>query len=69
MSYDLYLWHGPQPVTTQRAMAICGLTGYRNQSSVSMSRIMRDAAAAPLMVNNDRALQAMAQTLLVRKEL
>jgi acyl-CoA dehydrogenase len=53
----------------QRAMAICGLTGYKNQSSVSMSRIMRDAAAAPLMVNNDRALQAMAQTLLVRKEL
>ncbi|MFD0632350.1 hypothetical protein ACFQ9X_12765 [Catenulispora yoronensis] len=23
MSYDLYLWHGPQPVTAQRAMAIC----------------------------------------------
>ena len=53
----------------QRAMAICGLTGYHNQSPVSMSRIMRDAAAAPLMVNNDRALQAMAQTLLVRKDL
>jgi acyl-CoA dehydrogenase len=53
----------------QRAMAVCGLSGYRNQSSVSMARISRDAAAAPLMVNNDRALQAMAQTLLVRKEL
>jgi acyl-CoA dehydrogenase len=53
----------------QRAMAVCGLSGYRNHSSTSMARISRDAAAAPLMVNNDRALQAMAQTLLVRKEL
>jgi acyl-CoA dehydrogenase len=53
----------------QRAMAICGLTGYRNHSPVSMARIQRDAQAAPLMVNNDRALQAMAQTLLVRKVL
>jgi acyl-CoA dehydrogenase len=53
----------------RRTMAICGLTGYRNQSPVSMARIMRDAAAAPLMVNNDRALQAMGQTLLIRKEL
>jgi acyl-CoA dehydrogenase len=54
---------------TRQAMAICGLAGYRNRSAVSMARISRDAAAAPLMVNNDRALQAMAQTLLVRKEL
>jgi acyl-CoA dehydrogenase len=52
----------------QRAMSICGLTGYDNRSAVSMARLSRDAAAAPLMVNNDRALQAMAQTLLVRKE-
>jgi acyl-CoA dehydrogenase len=53
----------------QRAMAICGLTGYQNQTKFSMARVLRDASAAPLMVNNDRALQAMAQTLLVRKEL
>jgi acyl-CoA dehydrogenase len=52
-----------------RAMAICGLAGYTNQSPLSMARVVRDASAAPLMVNNDRALQAMAQTLLVRKEL
>jgi acyl-CoA dehydrogenase len=52
-----------------RAMAICGLAGYANQSPISMARVVRDASAAPLMVNNDRALQAMAQTLLVRKEL
>jgi len=53
----------------QRAMTICGLSGYQNHSPASMTRIMRDAAAAPLMVNNDRVLQAMTQTLLVRKDL
>jgi acyl-CoA dehydrogenase len=53
----------------QRASAICGLTGYTNKAKTSMARVMRDASAAPLMVNNDRALQAMAQSLLVRKEL
>jgi len=52
-----------------RALAICGLAGYANQSPTSLARVVRDASAAPLMVNNDRALQAMAQTLLVRKEL
>ena len=53
----------------QAAMAICGLGGYKNHTAESMARLYRDAAAAPLMVNNDRALQAMAQTLLVRKAL
>jgi acyl-CoA dehydrogenase len=53
----------------QRAMAICGLPGYQNHSDSSIARLMRDAAAAPLMVNNDRALLATAQALLVRKDL
>ena len=52
-----------------RAMAICGMAGYANTSPFSIARLSRDAAAAPLMVNNDRALTAMAQTLLVRKTL
>jgi acyl-CoA dehydrogenase len=52
-----------------RAMAICGLRGYANDSDFSIGRLLRDASAAPLMVNNDRALYATAQTLLVRKEL
>ena len=52
-----------------RALAICGLAGYRNQGPFTMARILRDAVAAPLMVNNDRALQASAQAVLVRKEL
>jgi acyl-CoA dehydrogenase len=53
----------------QKAMAICGLQGFKNNSDFSMTRIMRDAAAAPLMVNNDRALVATAQALLLRKDL
>jgi acyl-CoA dehydrogenase len=53
----------------QQSLAIVGFAGYHNHSPFTMARIMRDAAAAPLMVNNDRALQATAQTLLVRKEL
>jgi acyl-CoA dehydrogenase len=53
----------------QRALAITGLAGYRNQGPFTLARILRDAAAAPLMVNNDRALQATAQAVLVRKEL
>jgi acyl-CoA dehydrogenase len=52
-----------------RAMAICGLDGYRNQSEFSVARVARDTMAAPLMVNNDRSLQASAQALLIRKHL
>jgi acyl-CoA dehydrogenase len=52
-----------------RAMFICGLAGYTNDSPFSIGRLSRDAAAAPLMVNNDRALTAMAQSLLIRKDL
>jgi acyl-CoA dehydrogenase len=52
-----------------KAMAICGLDGYRNHSEFSVARLARDAMAAPLMVNNDRSLQASAQALLVRKQL
>jgi acyl-CoA dehydrogenase len=52
-----------------RAMFICGLAGYANDSPFSIGRLSRDAAAAPLMVNNDRALMAIAQSLLIRKDL
>jgi acyl-CoA dehydrogenase len=53
----------------QRAMAICGLKGYRNDSEFSLGRNMRDVIAAPLMVGNDRSLQGNARSLLLRKEL
>jgi acyl-CoA dehydrogenase len=53
----------------QRAMQICGMGGYQNGNGSSIGRIARDAAAAPLMVSNDRTLDAIARALLVRKEL
>jgi acyl-CoA dehydrogenase len=53
----------------QRAMAICGLGGYKNHAEFSMARYIRDVIAAPLMVNNDRSLQGNARSLLIRKEL
>ena len=52
-----------------KAMSICGLDGYRNHAEFSVARLARDAMAAPLMINNDRSLQASAQALLVRKQL
>jgi acyl-CoA dehydrogenase len=53
----------------QRAMGICGLEGYKNGTQTSLARMMRDANAAPLMVNSDRTLQATAHSLLIRKEI
>lgn len=52
-----------------QAMRICGLLGYANNTETSLGRFARDAAAAPLMVNNDRALVAASQSLLMRKDL
>jgi len=53
----------------QRATLICGLDGYQNHQEQSLGRLARDVAAAPLMINNDRTLEAQALTLLIRKEL
>jgi acyl-CoA dehydrogenase len=53
----------------QRALGICGLEGYKNTTQTSLARMLRDANAAPLMVNNDRTLQASAHALLIRKEI
>ena len=39
-----------------RAMLICGIAGYRNDSRLSLGRHLRDATGAALMVNNDRIL-------------
>jgi acyl-CoA dehydrogenase len=39
-----------------RAMAICGIAGYRNDSKLTLGRHLRDATGAALMVNNDRIL-------------
>lgn len=39
-----------------RAMVICGIAGYRNDSKLTLGRHLRDATGAGLMVNNDRIL-------------
>lgn len=39
-----------------RAMLVCGIAGYRNDSKLTLGRHLRDATGAALMVNNDRIL-------------
>ena len=51
-----------------RAMLICGIAGYRNDSKYSLTRQLRDAYGAALMVNNDRILKLNATMLMVHKE-
>jgi acyl-CoA dehydrogenase len=47
------------------AMRACGLSGYRNDSDVSVGRHLRDALSAPLMINNDRILANIATAALM----
>lgn len=51
-----------------RAMTICGMAGYRQDSPYSLGRLLRDAHGAAVMVNNDRIIANNAQMLLVHKE-
>jgi acyl-CoA dehydrogenase len=51
-----------------RAMIICGINGYRNDSKFSLGRHLRDAYGAALMVNNDRIMAHNATMLLALKE-
>jgi acyl-CoA dehydrogenase len=51
-----------------RAMLICGIAGYRNDSKYSLGRHLRDAYGAALMVNNDRIMKLNATLLMVHKE-
>jgi acyl-CoA dehydrogenase len=51
-----------------RALLICGIAGYRNDSKYSLSRQLRDAYGAALMVNNDRILKLNATMLLAHRE-
>lgn len=50
------------------AMLICGIAGYRNDSKYSLTRHLRDAYGAALMVNNDRILKLNATMLLAHRE-
>ncbi len=51
-----------------RAMTICGMAGYREDSPYSLGRILRDAHGAAVMVNNDRILTNNAEMLTVHKD-
>ena len=48
-----------------RAMEVCGIHGYRNDTPYSLDRLMRDAHSAPIMINNDRILANMASLVLM----
>ncbi len=51
-----------------RALAICGMDGYREGTPYSLGRHLRDVHGAALMVGNDRILGDNAQLLLLAKE-
>jgi acyl-CoA dehydrogenase len=50
-----------------QALLICGIAGYKNDSSFALGRHLRDALSAALMVGNDRIYAANASMLLVLK--
>ncbi|HNC99879.1 MAG TPA: acyl-CoA dehydrogenase family protein, partial [Myxococcota bacterium] len=51
-----------------KAMLICGISGYRNDSPITLGRHLRDAYGAALMVNNDRILGQSANIQIMRRE-
>lgn len=51
-----------------RAMLICGMAGYKEDSPYSLGRNLRDAQGAAIMINNDRINSNTAQMLLVHKD-
>ena len=51
-----------------KAMLICGISSYRNDSGFSLARQIRDAYGAALMVNNDRIMLHNSTLLLMHKE-
>jgi acyl-CoA dehydrogenase len=56
------------PEIVSRALAVCGVSGYRCDSPYAVGRHLRDAHSASLMISNDRVLAANAQMLLLNKE-
>ena len=56
------------PEIVVRALGVCGVSGYRNDSPFAVGRHLRDAYGAALMINNDRVLLANAAMLLVHKD-
>jgi acyl-CoA dehydrogenase len=52
----------------QECLLIVGIAGYKNDSSISMGRHLRDALSAQLMIGNDRIYARNASLLLVLKD-
>ncbi len=55
------------PEIVARALGVCGIAGYRNDSPFAVGRHLRDAHGAALMIHNDRVYAANASMLLVHK--
>jgi acyl-CoA dehydrogenase len=74
MSYALHMNNVKTTSTTlvvdvvNRALLICGISGYREDGPYRMSRLLRDAHAGAVMVSNERIYTNSAQMLLVAKE-
>lgn len=62
---------GSSQMATQvinHALLVCGLAGYRNDGPYSVTRHLRDAHSAAVMINNDRILANSAGLLLALKD-
>jgi len=51
-----------------RALGICGILGFKNDTPFSLGRHLRDSMSAALMIGNDRILAKSASMLLVYKD-
>jgi acyl-CoA dehydrogenase len=51
-----------------KALTVCGISGYRNDSQFALGQKLRDAYAASVMILNDRLYGTNATLLLVSKE-
>jgi len=51
--------------TVMNAMRATGLSGYRNDSDVSVGRALRDILSSPIMINNDRILSSLTSSTIL----
>lgn len=56
------------PQIVHKALQICGILGYRNDTPFSLGRQYRDSLSAALMIGNDRIASKNASMLLVLKD-
>ncbi len=51
--------------TVLNAMRATGLSGYRNDTDVSIGRALRDVLSSPIMINNDRILTSLESAIIL----